>query len=462
MTNIHAGQRPPEPFPVSGPVDILAFIPHSLGFVPQESMVLMTMDSARLGATLRLDLPPAARDYAEFAARVTELLRADGTANGVLMALYTDRGWKRPEAPPYRRLVVQLGEHLAEAGLPIRDGWLVSARAWREYFCTDPGCCPWPGHSLVLIADSTLSAEMVYRGSAYASSLEDAVGLDQPQAWDSGGGAAPHLAGYARLLRNRWCRRSQFAGTLEVWNAYFTAAAAGERAGAGPGCPALRANPEAAGFLLASLRARPVRDSLLVMAALGIGRALEGAEACNLLSTDEGPPLLPPLAGGSARVWPAPHGARAAGSGSVPAPARAAAPDRGAAGRARLGPASDPGREFREVLVGQYPGVPDWPGLDSAFAVFAELLAATADASAGDADGEAAAALLSLLAWIEWARGRGSRAQVYLTRCLVTYPGYRLAELLEDLLTTGMFPLWARTAATAWRAPGRYPGDTGT
>ncbi|MCC9197817.1 DUF4192 domain-containing protein [Arthrobacter sp. zg-Y820] len=455
MTKIPTGRRPQEPFPVSGPMDILAFIPHSLGFVPQESMVLMTMDSARLGATLRLDLPPAGLNHTDFAARVTELLRSDRAANGVLMALYTNLAWQQPEVPPYCPLVTELGEHLAEAGLPIRDGWLVSAHAWREYFCTDSSCCPWPGHSLGLIADSTLSAEMVYRGSAYARSLDEAVSLDLPPAWENSADAALHRSAYVRRLRTRWCRRAQFAGTLAVWNAFFAAAAGTGTEQAVPerGCPQLRADPEAAGFLLASLRARPVRDTLLVMAALGYGRALEGAEACNLLSTDDNRPVLPPGTGETA--WPAPERVPRTGSGTV----RAA--NRRSPLRPRPGAVSDPERDFREVLIGQYSGLPDWTGMDAAFAVFAELLAATAGdpGEAVDADGEAAAALLSLLAWIEWARGRGSRAQVHLTRCLASYPGYRLAELLEDLLTTGMFPLWARQAGTAWRSPpAPHPG----
>lgn len=473
MTNIPSGRPRQEPFPVSGPVDILAFIPHSLGFAPQESLVLMTMDSSRLGATLRLDLPSAALDYSEFAARVTELLRSDTAANGVLMAIYTNLAWKRPDAPPYRRLVGQLGRQLAEAGLPIQDGWLVSSHAWREYFCTDSSCCPWPGHSLGQIADSTLSAEMVYRGSSYAGSLGEAVDLDLPPAWENGGDAARHREVYGRQLKDRWCRRPQFAGTLAVWDVFFAGAGLpdpaeppGRREPAEPGrgSPQLRADPEAAGFLLASLRARPVRDSLLVMAALGAKRALAGADACNLLSADGRPPLLPAESGGPPQGWQAQAQAPETKTETDRRTRAGAAPTAGPGqkGRSRQRAASNPGGDFRDVLIGQYSGVPDWHGMDAAFAVFAELLAAAdaADNAAGErGDGEAAAALLSLLAWIEWARGRGSRAQVYLTRCLESFPGYRLAELLEDLLATGMFPLWARNSGTAWRAASeRYPG----
>lgn len=478
MTNLPSRPGAQDPFPVSGPVDILAFIPHSLGFVPQESLVLMTMDSSRLGATLRLDLPAAAVDYSDFAVRVTELLRSDRAANGVLMALYTDRKWKKPGVPPYRKLVNQLGRHLADAGLPLRDGWLVSDSAWREYFCTDSGCCPWPGRPLSQIGDSTLSAEMVFRGSAYASSLEEAVGQDLPPVWE-GGQQLLHRARYSRRIQGNWCGSSQFAGTLAVWNAFMNSAAPEDeeprsRGAGGPenpeaqrrGCPQLRSDPEAAGFLLASLHARPVRDTLLVAAALGSARALGGAEACGLLSVDEGPPLLPAPGGTQLPVPPLPGrdgpaagspGCRAAGSAG---PATGSGPGRDSRRK-------DPDEEqvFREVLIGQYAGKPDWSRMDAAFAVFSELLAASGLGGGSDveADQEAAAALLTLLAWIEWARGRGSRAQVYLGRCLETCPGYRLAELLEELLATGMFPVWARKAGTAWRAAAeRHPGGART
>ena len=441
MTNSPSGRRPQEPFPVRGPEDILAFIPHSLGFVPRNSLVLMTVDTVRLGATLRLDLPASALDYSDFAAKVCEILRTDLSADGVLMALYTDRAWKRPDVPPYRRLVSALGQCLADAGMPIRDGWVVSAAAWREYFCVDGSCCPWPGHPLGDISASTLSAEMVYRGSAYAPSLGEAVDMDLPPRWADASDAAAHCAAYARRLKGRWCGYEQFEDTLRIWDWFISAAAADARSlpGAEPGCPRVRAHPEAAGFLLASLHARPVRDTLLVMAALGLKQALTGAADCNLLSADGKPPLVPPGFGPAGAVE------NAGGSGGGPLQQRS----------------DSAAQTFRDVLVGQYLRAPQWRGMDAAFSVFAELLAAAAADQC--ADREATAALLSLLAWIEWARGRGSRAQVYLVRCLAAYPGYRLAQLLEELLATGLFPLWARSAGTAWKGSSeQHPGGART
>ena len=47
----------PDHLRITGPEDILGFIPHSFGYWPENSLVAMTMQGKRLGATLRVDLP---------------------------------------------------------------------------------------------------------------------------------------------------------------------------------------------------------------------------------------------------------------------------------------------------------------------------------------------------------------------------------------------------------------------
>ncbi|BCW05983.1 DUF4192 family protein [Arthrobacter sp. NtRootA1] len=42
---------------VKDPADLLSFIGHTLGFWPQESLVCITLDKDKVGATLRIDLP---------------------------------------------------------------------------------------------------------------------------------------------------------------------------------------------------------------------------------------------------------------------------------------------------------------------------------------------------------------------------------------------------------------------
>ena len=84
--------------------------------------------------------------------------------------------------------------------------------------------------------------------------------------------------------------------------------------------------------------------------------------------------------------------------------------------------------------------------MDRAYEAFTALVQRAA--------GEPAAALLTLLGWIEWARGRSSRAEICLSGALREVPGYRLAALLRELLRRGELPQWAQSPSTAWRGEG--------
>ncbi|MGO4492799.1 DUF4192 family protein, partial [Arthrobacter sp. 2YAF22_2] len=94
---------PPDHLKVTGPEDILGFIPHSLGYWPTHSLVAMTMQGKRLGATLRVDLPDPSRSrgpgLAAFARNVRDYLEADDDADGTLLAIFTAPGGKNgPDA----------------------------------------------------------------------------------------------------------------------------------------------------------------------------------------------------------------------------------------------------------------------------------------------------------------------------------------------------------------------------
>jgi len=159
--------------------------------------------------------------------------------------------------------------------------------------------------------------------------------------------------------------------------------------------------PERDGLLLASLESKPVRDAVLVLAAMGL-----------------------PAAAAGARYW---LGVEGWGTG-------------GEAGSLEAGSA------FRNVLIGRGSLVPDWNSLDRAHTALTSLL--------GPASGESAAAVLTLLGWLEWARGRSSRADLCLSGALRVQPGYRLAQLLQALVMQGELPGWSQSPQTAWRGGG--------
>ncbi|MDR6417170.1 DUF4192 domain-containing protein [Pseudarthrobacter sulfonivorans] len=407
--------KPPEHLTVRGPEDVLGFIPHSLGYWPAGSLVAMTLHGNRLGATLRLDLPGPATlaDPRDYARTVRDYLAADQNADGALLAIFTNDGWTEPPGT-YRGLLDALECRLDAAGMPVRDAWYVGDTYWRDANCTDASCCPVPGRSVQTIRDSMLNAEMVFRGSSVGPAPENAA---LPAATISGDERAAILrseAAWTAQLDRRRGSREQFTSLLALWCSVL-AREAGQL---------LPANDLA--FLRASLGVPAWRDAVLVMAAAGTPAALAGAEAFGIF--DDGCSMAP--------VGPVPFGQRAAGetagTGAEPV-------NQDAAGMEAVDGQDVPG--YGEVLLGLEPEIPAWHRLNSLDGVLQQLSAC---------GGLPGAAALTGRGWIAWCRGRGSYAAAYLGQALEEEPGYRLAELMLELVRRGTLCGWAARKEAAW------------
>jgi hypothetical protein len=57
--------------------------------------------------------------------------------------------------------------------------------------------------------------------------------------------------------------------------------------------------------------------------------------------------------------------------------------------------------------------------------------------------------LLCMLAWLNWALGRGSRARRYVDEARAIDPDYGMAELLDTMASNGMLPEWAFDVPTS-------------
>jgi hypothetical protein len=187
----------------TGPADILAYVPHSLGHHPSESFVLLTMNGKRLGATLRIDAPAEAvpLDYAQ---TLTTHLAADENATATLLVIYSNETAPGGGAP-YRDHVDALSNELTLADMPLKDAWIVTGTHWRNYLCTDPTCCP--AQPLDSITDSNGNAAMIYTGSTITGIPEPAPFTGDPDVAEAIAAAIPQgwpedLDG-ARALWNR-------------------------------------------------------------------------------------------------------------------------------------------------------------------------------------------------------------------------------------------------------------------
>jgi hypothetical protein len=424
----------PERLTVRGPEDILGFIPHSLGYWPANSLVAMTMQGKTLGATLRLDLPGPAvlADPSAFAETVCGYLAADEHADGTLLALFTNNGWMSGPGC-YDGLLFGLESALAEAGMPVKEAWYVGDRYWRDAWCTDPACCPLPGRPLEQIRDSLLNTEMVFRGSSVGPPPEERQPRPVPSLYRAAVLEA-EAAWSARLVCRRQSR-AQFDAVLGLWTGLL----------AGP--PEELGQPlvDRDAFLRATLLVPAWRDAVLVMAAAGKAAAAAGAEEFGIF--DEEPELEPvvlpeagaPDGGHSLRAVlpPATDAPWTDALGAPPSPfAHLSAdvpPEHGEqSGTPRYG----------DVLMGHQPAVPQWRTMDSLELVLGQL------ALLG---GASAAAALTGRGWIAWCRGRGSYSAAYFEEALEIDPGYRLAELLLELVRRGTLCGWAARKEAAWQ-----------
>ncbi|MCC3270456.1 DUF4192 domain-containing protein [Arthrobacter gengyunqii] len=107
-----------------------------------------------------------------------------------------------------------------------------------------------------------------------------------------------------------------------------------------------------------------------------------------------------------------------------------------------INPAEDEGT-YRAVFMGQHPERPDWSRVDACEVLLVQLLAYTPAADR--------APLFSALGWLAWYKGKGSLAAAYLAKALESEPGYRLAELLDEMLRTGLLAKTATNASTAYK-----------
>lgn len=414
----------PERLTVRGPEDILGFIPHSLGYWPAQSLVAITLQGKRVGATLRLDLPgpEVLANPAKFLRAVRRYLEADKDADGTLLAIFTSNG-DATSPSLYDGLLAGLDSMLERAGMPVREAWFVGDDFWREVWCLDVSCCPLPGRPIQQIRDSLLNTEMVFRGSS--------IGPAPEQRQPAGPVPALHRAavleaeaGWSAQLDLRRQTRPQFAAVLGQWEAVL----------ARPARELQRPSVHRDAFLRATLLVPAWRDAVLVMAAAGKTAAAAGAEEFGIFSQDE---QLGPMAPGAEKTGPEEVTSAVDGT-AFPS---FALPDQCGEGYPMFGgQEGTPG--YGNVLMGQEPAVPQWHSLDALDLVLEHL------AKMG---GPPAAAALTGRGWIAWCRGRGSYSAAYLGEALDIEPGYRLAELLLELVRRGTLCGWAARKEAAWQ-----------
>ncbi|MEV8182410.1 DUF4192 domain-containing protein [Specibacter sp. NPDC078692] len=414
----------PEKIKVSAGEDLLAFIPHMVGYWPETSIVCIAMKGKKLRATMRLDLPPddaTSRETVHFASIAATQLACDTESDGCLIAIFGRCDWLGPKKFPHAKLYRHLRQEFAAQGLPVRDAWFVGTDHWRSLECTDATCCPWPGKSNAAIKESFVNAEFIFRGSMVGEAPKEQVAqlttVRDPE-------FVAEVAGLGEKVKDpltmNGCGAEQLTATLQAWQFSLE----------------LWPQPPDAcmcAFLLASLADRSVRDAVMVLLATSAEYALAGAAGLGITGSDMAELVVPVnwYGGNQAAGRPVQMG--------------------WVTEELMAGAAYD----FGNILVGgtapkvegDEPCLLDWERLDGAEPFLQFLAQATQTADK--------APVLCILGWIQWCKGRGSWAGQYFLACMEYQPGYRLAALLDQLLSGGHVAECAKDPVTAWHRDNR-------
>jgi hypothetical protein len=379
---------------VREPRELIALIPHQLGFQPDESAVVVSLREprGRVGLVARVDLgdlsdvssgPQLARTL------VTHLVH-DGAARAVLVLYTADDGAAAAESAAVRgdeehpRMgrsprVRAAARHLADAAEPYLGevaAWVVGPTGYRGLDCLSSACCPPGGRPLTELESTTTGAHMVLAGSVVAARREDLARI-LPAGSDARSRAA---AARTRALRRRDAAVATGSAAVRRWRDEVIALWRAEVAAGHDGHGGER--PSRLGRIEAALGDVRVRDAILVSFIPGTGDLAE-----RMLGADA-----------------------AADHEIARAISRIVDPSEG------LVPPQGPTAVHHAALE----------------AVIAH----------GRRDAQAPA--LSLLAVLAWWSADGARAAVLLDRARDADPHYRLALLLEEAVRAGMAPGWVR------------------
>ena len=367
-------------FSLASPEEVLAYIPHALGFYPRNAVVLLIMQGTGLAATLRVDLP-AAEGSSELVARwadqLVQLVHKVPDATAVFAAVYTGQAPNgNHDSLPRHELVERLAPELVRSGIQVRDAWYVGASRWHSYFCLSENCCPSEGFDLPDLALTETHLRMVVAGSAPEDQLWDGTGIAE---WDNKNDVRTNVDILAAEFTGTVPRES----LIKDWARLLDEdAVVAERR--------LRTDDVLCASLLLSLNDRMIRDILPYLAGRGTLQAFEALKEVS----------------------------------------------RGV----EFGRAS---KDFSDFLLGTAACTPDWDRLERLWFFCRDLL--------GVAEREETSALLCLLGWVNWAKGKGSSALKLFGTALANDPEYRLAQLMAKLLESGEMPSWVADPARAWR-----------
>lgn len=356
---------------LSSLADVVAMVPHRLGFHPTNSLVLILVDAeGRWFATARQDWRPDTPP-----ARMCEWVEDVACdADHVLVGLYGSR----EEARDLLMVVTVCVENVAR-------GWVMHHDGWDE--AVPPG--RWVEHPLEEVWTSPAQLHCWSEGSAPG---EQPPAHPLVPAWDGARARAwrRHLEGATSELTGTSGQRRRDTWALVSWDHVLGEVSEALEAGRQIEWDELL---EPLALAVLGLNTPSVRDSMFMGALVG---------------PRPHPPELEAAPGAGHHEWWDDE-------------------------KGRLLTETERGTR---VLLGESDAPPSTLAATALRVVLEEMVEQSPP--------DAAAHMLCLLAWMDWAKGRGSMAAAGLERALGLTPGHSFAKLLLSFVDTGTVPRWLR------------------
>ncbi|GAA2499233.1 DUF4192 family protein [Terrabacter carboxydivorans] len=126
------------PVTLRSPADLLAVVPHLLGFEPRQSIIVVAIRVNKIGLSQRIDLPEHERVEEVSHAILRHVIR-DAAKAALLVGYEEFAGESLP-------LIEAITARLKQRDVAVRDRIVVHEGRWRSLDCVEAFCCP-PGGS---------------------------------------------------------------------------------------------------------------------------------------------------------------------------------------------------------------------------------------------------------------------------------------------------------------------------
>ena len=201
-----------QPLRVGSPAALLAVVPHLLGFVPANSLVIVGARGprGRIDITFRFDLPdPPDHDAtAEIAAHAAALLASQQFTLAVAIG-YGPGPLVTPLADAIRR-------EITGTGLELRDVLRVHEGRYWSYLCQNPACCPADGVRFDTATHPASAAMTAHSGQRVLANRDELAATIAPVSGASAEAMRRETARAERIAANLTARTATTSGTARA------------------------------------------------------------------------------------------------------------------------------------------------------------------------------------------------------------------------------------------------------